>query len=110
MTEPAPDRDRDRPDAAAHPEPANIRFLRLLVTALTGVMILGIVSVVVLMALRLNQPPPPRLPAEITLPDGVTAHAVTFGPGWYAVITRNGEILVFDADDGSLRQRTAIVE
>ena len=104
--------DDDPRDALPEParEPANVRFLRRLVTVLTAVMILGVTSVVVLMAVRLNVPPPPRLPAEITLPEGVAAHAVTFGPGWYAVVTQAGEILVFDAADGTLRQRTEIAD
>jgi len=90
------------------PEPPNLRLLRRLVTALTGVMIFGIIAVVVLMALRLQSPAPPTLPDTVVLPDGMSARAVTFGPGWYAVVTETAEILVFDAATGRLRQRIEI--
>jgi len=98
--------DRPPPDPAG--ELAGLRFLRRLVTVLTAAMIAGVAALVVLLAMRLTAPPPPALPERVRLPEGVTAQAVTFGAGWYAVVTRAGEILVFDADTGALRQRTAI--
>ncbi len=49
----------------------------------------------------------PRLPEEVTLPAGVTAHSVTFGPGWVAVITTDKRLLVF-AKDGTLAQDVAL--
>jgi hypothetical protein len=99
----------DQPDTP--PEPRGLRHLRLMVTALTGVMIFGIIAIVVLMALRLqrdDQGALPQLPASLTLPADVDALAVTAGPGWYAVVTQDSRILVFDAESGTLRQDIAI--
>ena len=94
------------------PEPQNLRFLRRLVTVLTATMIVGIVTIIVLMFIRLTAETPaqtaPALPEEITLPEGQTATAVTMGPGWYAVVTDAQEILVFDEASGELRQRVRI--
>lgn len=89
------------------PEPGALRFLRLLVTTLTGVMIVGVVVVVYLLVTRLGDRGP-VLPDSITLPDGSTPLAVTAGPGWYAVVTDDGTILVYDATSGALRQTVEI--
>jgi hypothetical protein len=94
------------PDAP--PEPRNLRFLRLLVTVLTAVMILGIAAIVGLLTLRLSTPPRPVLPDNVALPDGVRANAVTFGAGWYAVVTDDDRILIFDNASGALRQSVPI--
>lgn len=85
------------------PDPADLRGLRLLralVTVLTAVMILGIIALVVLMARGLRELPaaaPPALPDTLDMPEGASVQAVTAGPGWWAVVTREGEILLFDA-------------
>lgn len=89
------------------PEPANLRFLRRLVTVLTVVMIAGVVTVIVLLVIRLKAPAGPGLPDQIALPAGVEAEAVTFGRGWTAVVAGD-EILIFDSADGSLQQRIAV--
>lgn len=91
-------------------EPANLRFLRRLVTILAGVMIVGLVTIVALLVIRFSSvPTTPVLPDTITLPDGVAAQAVTMGGDWYAVVTDDGRILIFDRHTGHLRQ-TVIVE
>lgn len=94
------------------PEPQNLRFLRLLVTVLTATMILGIGTIVVLLFIRFSSGTPaeiaPLLPDAISLPEGVTARAVTVGEDWYAVVTHNDEILIFDRGNGALRQRVRI--
>jgi hypothetical protein len=97
------------PDEAIGPEPANLRFLRRLVTVLTAVMIGGLVTVIALLVIRLQAPAPvlPTLPDTIVLPDGMTADAVTFGAGWVAVVAGD-RILVFDARSGALRQDLTI--
>lgn len=95
-------------DDTPSPEPANLRFLRRLVTVLTAVMILGIAAVVGLLVLRLSTPPRPMLPETVALPDGVRAEAVTFGAGWYAVVTDADTILIFDSATGALRQSVEI--
>ncbi len=102
-----PDKD-DTPDGgeAALPE---LRFLKALVTALAGVMILGLLAILAILVIRFSQEPEaPILPATLTLPEGTTARAVTFGRGWYAVVTEADDILIFDAATGALRQTVRI--
>lgn len=88
-------------------EPANLRFLRRLVTVLTAVMIGGVLMIIALIVMRFNAPPP-DLPAEIALPSGARALAFTQGPDWYAVVTQADEILIFDRITGQLRQTIKI--
>ncbi|PJE31118.1 hypothetical protein SAMN06297129_3674 [Pseudooceanicola antarcticus] len=88
-------------------EPANLRLLRRLVTLLLVVMILGLITLVGLIVIRFARPPAPALPAEITLPEGTKAEAVTQGRGWYAVVTADQRLLIFDTT-GTLRQDIAV--
>ncbi len=97
------------PEPEDLPEPPGLRFLRLLVTVLTGVMIAGIVSILGLIWHRYSNARSP-LPEVITLPSGETATAFTQGADWYAVVTAGNEILIFDRATGRLRQRIAIAE
>ena len=85
------------------PEPANLAFLRRLVTVLTAVMIVGVVTLVGLLVIRL-QPRDMALPETITLPDGAVATAFTIGSDWYAVVTADDAILIYDQVTGTLRQ------
>ncbi|MEL7092087.1 MAG: DUF6476 family protein [Pseudomonadota bacterium] len=94
-------------DTQLPPDPANLVLLRRLVTALTAIMIVGVVAVVTLLVIRL-QARPPVLPDAITLPDGVTAEALTIGTDWYAVVTDDARILIFDQLSGALRQEVVI--
>lgn len=90
-------------------EPANLKFLRRLVTVLTGTMIVGVVVIIGLLVMRINaKPATVALPSSITLPDGATASSYTMGAGWYAVVTTGNEILIFDQDSGALRQTIQI--
>ncbi len=104
------------------PEPANIRFLRRLVTVLTAVMILGMVTIVALFVMRYraetSQKAGMALPGSIILPElpeGAQARAFTRGAGWIAVVVAHEgsggreEILIFDQDGRKLRQRIAII-
>ncbi len=88
-------------------EPANLRLLRLLVTGLTGIMIVGLVVVVALIVIRLNDDGP-TMPDQIVLPEGVRATALTIGQGWWAVVTDDGRLLIFDQMTGALRQTVEI--
>jgi hypothetical protein len=92
------------PDPA---EPANLRFLRRMVTVLTTVMIVGVVLVIGLLVTRLTRDTP-VLPDQIALPDGAKAVAFTQGDGWYAVVTDAGEILIFDRMTGALKQTVTV--
>jgi hypothetical protein len=88
----------------------NLRFLRALVTVLTAVMIVGLVTIVALLVIRLQAPAPAALPLPdaIELPEGASALAFTQGRDWYAVVTQGDEILIFDRVTGALRQQIAI--
>ncbi|WP_417719705.1 DUF6476 family protein [Salipiger sp.] len=95
------------PDPEDLPEPANLRFLRILVTVLTALMILGLLAILTLVVIRYTTTRTP-LPEVITLPDGATATAYTQGADWYAVVTEADEILIFDRSTGKLRQTLRI--
>lgn len=73
-----------------------LRYLRALVTSLAVVMGLGMVAIVAILWIRLGQAPLPELPETITLPDGASAEAVTFARDWIVVVTKAGEILLYD--------------
>ena len=89
-------------------EAGNLRFLRRLVTALTATMILGVLAIVTLLVIRLQMPAGPYVPDAIVLPDGVTATAYTQGTGWIAIVTNTQEILIYDPDGHTLRQRIQV--
>lgn len=89
-------------------EPANLKFLRRLVTVLTAVMICGVVLVIALLVIRLNGPAPLPLPAHITLPENARPTAFTRGPDWIAVVSEDNRILIFDIESGALTQELQI--
>jgi hypothetical protein len=96
---------------APQPEtlPANLRFLRLLVTVLAGVMIAGLLTIVGLLVMRFNAAPAPLpLPEELVLPAGAEARAVTYSADFTLVLTGGDEILVYDRATGELRQTLRI--
>jgi len=70
------------------PEPPQIRLLRRLVTALTVVLMLGMIVIVGLMVWRLGpRPAAPTLPAEIALPAGERLTGYAQNPDWTVLIT-----------------------
>jgi len=72
-------------------------------------MVGGVLVVIALLVIRLSDgDAAPQLPAEISLPKGSTARAVTFGSGWVAVVTTDDQILILDAESGALRQSVQI--
>lgn len=79
-------------------------------TVLTATMILGVLAVVTLLVIRLQAPAPAALPLPetIALPEGVAATAFTQARDWYAVVTGDGRILIFDRGTGTLRQEVQI--
>ena len=97
-----PEQDTPEPEL-----PASLQFLRRLITVLTVVMIGGLVVVVALLVTRFYGDGP-EMPDSITLPNGSEATAFTKGDGWYAVVTRDGQILIFDQDTGALKKRIAV--
>jgi hypothetical protein len=86
-------------------EPSNLRLLRRLVTALMVVMIVGFLTLIVMLVMRLAPSTPELpLPSSITLPDGSKAETFTQGPDWFAVVTNDNRILIYDRATGKLKQ------
>jgi hypothetical protein len=99
-------------DTAPLPEglPPGLRFLKALVILLTLTMIVGVITVVWVIVTRMPQAlqRPLALPDSIALPDGSRATAFTQGEGWYAVVTSDDRILIFDRATGALRQTVVV--
>ena len=91
------------------PLPPSLRFLKGLVIVLTLTMIGGVITVVGLLVTRMPQAyaTTPKIPADLMLPAGTVAQAVTFGQGWTAVVTGGNRILIFNTS-GVLVQDIAI--
>ena len=86
--------------------PPGLRFLRQLVTVLTVVMIVGVVLIAALLVIRLNQPAF-AIPDQITLPAGTVAVSYTQTQDWFAVVTDENKILIFDLN-GQLTQEVDV--
>jgi hypothetical protein len=74
-------------------------------------MILGFLVLIALLVTRFPQMQATNtgnisfeFPEQISLPAGIEAQSFTRGAGWVAVVTTMDEILIFDAQSGSLRQ------
>lgn len=100
--------DMNEPLAAEDRDPLNLRALRILVTVLTVTMIVGLITVVTVFVTRFESGTPVALPDQVSLPEGETARAVTFGPDWYGVVTQSDLILIYDRTSGELRQTVTI--
>ncbi len=90
--------------------PPSLRLLKWLVIILTLTMIGGVITVVGLIVTRMPKAftaRVPVLPANLTLPEGKEAAAITFGTGWIAVVSTDDHILIFD-ENGVLRQDVTI--
>lgn len=74
-------------------------------------MIGAVITVVALLVTRMpsaiSSAAAPALPAQITLPDGSKPVAFTQGSTWFAVVTTDDHILIYNRD-GSLRQDIAV--
>lgn len=71
-------------------------------------MILGFLTIVALFVMRFTAMNKVELPDEITLPNGATATAFTRGEGWFAVVTAEDEILIYNRVTGNLSQRIKV--
>lgn len=89
-------------------DPGTVKYLRWLVTILTATMVLGFIVIVVLFVIRFSDAFGPELPDEIVLPDGSTPVAFTQGGDWYAVVTKDDQILIFDRESQELRQTVQV--
>ena len=77
---------------------------------LTLTMIVGVITIVWVIVTRMPQAMQraPALPDSITLPDGTHATAFTQGTDWFAVVTAQDQILIFDRATGALRQTVTL--
>ena len=73
---------------------------------LTTIMIGGVIVTFDLIVIRLSDRTP-TLPDQIELPDGASAQALIIGNNWYAVVTDDGGILIFDKTTEKQRQEIA---
>lgn len=96
-----------QPDAKG-PLPPDLRFLKILVTTLTVVMILGFLTVIAVVVTRLGHPPAADLAPGFTLPEGVRPQAVTLSETRVLVLTVSDEILLYDRASGALLGRAAL--
>ncbi|WP_424941715.1 DUF6476 family protein [Aliiroseovarius crassostreae] len=90
------------------PIDGTVRFLKILVTTLTATTILGLIVLITVIVMRFQQENVVPLPDELVLPAGVTATAVTRGPGWFAVVTEDERILILEPDGQTIRREVAI--
>ena len=91
-------------------DPGLVKYLRLLVTVLTVTMIVGFIVIVVLFVTKFSDAFGPELPDQITLPDGTEATAFTQGDTWYAIVTADQKILIYDRETGALTKTIALTE
>lgn len=87
--------------------PPVVAFIKRLVAIMAVVMIVGFVVLIVTLVTRLSVPSN-VVPASIILPEGVKASAYTVGDGWYAVVTHDNQILIFNSTTGALKQTVQI--
>ena len=73
-------------------------------------MIVGFIVLIAVLVTRLRAPTVPALPDAIALPDGAEAAAFTMGDGWYAVVTHDQRILIYDRVTGTLRQSVRVAQ
>ena len=96
-------------DEAPEGEVRSLRFLRVLVTVLTAVMIVGFIVLIGFLVTRFpGTETALPLPGKITLPDGSVPVAFTQGSDWYAVVTETDEILIYDRQTGTLSQTVQV--
>lgn len=79
---------------------------------MTTTMIIGFIIIVGLLIAKFNslrgEISEPAFPDEIILPNGIQADAFTTTKDWFAIITNNDKILVYNRDSGKLIQQIVI--
>jgi len=88
---------------ADQPEPANLRFLRRLVTTLTATMILGLIAIFTVLVIRL-QPSNQPFPEIIALPEKTDVLSISRTPNELVVISQEKIIYVLSANGEKLLQ------
>lgn len=82
-------------------------FLKWLVIVLMVTMIGGVITIVSLLVTRMPDGTGPSMPENLTLPDGLSAEAVTVARDMVLVVTSDGRVLVFGRN-GQFRQEIAL--
>ena len=92
----------DQSEVPANPtEPANLRFLRRLVTTLTATMIIGLLAIFTVLVIRLHSPV--AIFPEITaLPEGTQVLSVSRTANELIVIDQNRQIYLLSLDGEKL--------
>lgn len=94
-------------DAPEEALPLSLKLLKGLVLVLTGVMIVGVLVIIFLLVTRLQASDLP-LPENIVLPEGEEVEAITVGQGFYVVVTKPGNIVVYDRLTGQVKQTVTV--
>lgn len=89
------------------PLPPQALFLKRLVLALAVVMIGGFLALIATLIVKLSVEPK-ILPDAVTLPEGARAVAFTQGDNWFAVVSDDDRILIYDRETGVLVQELRI--
>ena len=92
---------------------AQLVFLRRLVTTLTLTMITGMILIATMFVInfskqRVGAVTNLALPDQIQLPDKARALSFTQAENWFAVVTTDNHILIFDRTSGQLKQTLLI--
>lgn len=90
-------------------DPALVKYLRVLVTGLTVTMIAGFLVIVALFVTKFSGSFGSDLPDQIALPDGTSAQAFTRAENWFAIVTTDNRILIYDLN-GALMQSIAVTD
>lgn len=86
--------------------PPDLRFLKVLVTVLTGVMIAGVITIVALLVTRLPGAAI-TVPDALQLPEGAQVLSVTQAPAFWLAVTTDNRVLLF-APDGTFRREVEV--
>jgi len=102
----------DDPEGEEKGWPPELRFLRTLVTVLTAAMILGVITIVFLLVIRLNDDARPILvhPEVFEVPAGVNTVGYSVLDGYTILVGDDGVIRVFASDTQELVQEIAVGE
>ena len=92
----------DQSEVPVNPsEPANLQFLRRLVTTLTATMIVGLIAIFTVLVIRL-QSPVAIFPKITALPEGTQVISVSRSPRELIVIDQNRKIYLLSLDGEKL--------
>ncbi|MBL4627201.1 MAG: hypothetical protein JKY00_04055 [Roseicyclus sp.] len=102
----------DEPPESDSPLPPNLRFLRRLVTVLTTVMIVGVITIVVLLVIRLSDNARPILvhPGVFDTPEAVETVGYSVIDGYTVLVGDDGVIRVFTSNTRELVQEIILGE